>query len=68
MLEEMDTFDGAYTADDEASGLASVNLGRSAFSLNLFINTYCNEAVPNSCFLYSKSISTGSSQIKDQPS
>ena len=36
MLEEMDTFDGAYTADDEASGLASVNLGRSAFSLNLF--------------------------------
>ena len=31
MLEEMDTFDGAYTTDDEASGLASVNLGRSAF-------------------------------------
>ena len=31
MLEEMDTFDGAYTTDDEASGFASVNLGRSAF-------------------------------------
>ena len=58
MLGETDTFGADYTADDEASGLASVNLGRSAFSLNLFINTYCNEAVPNSCFLYSKSIST----------
>ena len=30
MLEEMDTFNAAYTADDEVSGLASVNLGRSA--------------------------------------
>ena len=58
MLEEMDTFDGAYTTDDEASGLASVNLGRSAFSLNLSIYTYYNEAAPNLCFLYSKSIST----------
>ena len=66
MLEEMDTFDGAYTADDEASGLASVNLGRSAFSLNLFINTYCNGAVPNSCFLYSKSISTVAAQTNKQ--
>ena len=26
MLEEMDTFDAAYTADNEASGLASVNM------------------------------------------
>ena len=51
MLEEVDTFDGAYTADDEASGLASVSLDRSAFSLNLSINTYCNVAALSSCFL-----------------
>ena len=51
MLGETDTFGADYTADDQASGLASVNLGRSAFSFNLFINTYCNEAAPSSCFL-----------------
>ena len=51
MLGETDTFGADYTADDEASGLASVNLGRSAFSLNLSINTYCNVAAPCPCFL-----------------
>ena len=35
MLGETDTFGADYTTDDEASGLASVNLGRSAFSLNV---------------------------------
>ena len=58
MLGETDNFGTDYTADDEGSGLASLNLGRPAFSLNLSINTYCNEAGPSSCFLYSKSIST----------
>ena len=58
MLEETDTFGADYTADDEGSRLASLNLGRSAFSLNLFIYPYYNEAAPNLCFLYRKSIST----------
>ena len=58
MLGETDTFGADYTADDEGSGLASLNLGRPAFSLNLSIYTYYNEAAPNLCFLYSKSIST----------
>ena len=31
MLGETDTFGADYTADDEGSGLASVNLSRSAF-------------------------------------
>ena len=31
MLGEIDTFGADYTADDEASGLASVTLSRSAF-------------------------------------
>ena len=51
MLGEIDTFDDAYVTDDGVSGLASANLGRSAFSLNLSINTYCNVAAPSSCFL-----------------
>ena len=58
MLGETDTFGADYTADDEGSRLASLNLGRSAFSLKLSIYTCYNEAAPNLCFLYSKSMST----------
>ena len=40
MLGETDTFGADYTTDDQASGLASVNLGRSAFSLNFVLSIH----------------------------